>query len=715
MARAEDIERLIDIDQPSEPIESQEKKGGDGSDFMQQFRERARQAYDYWQYDFTNASEDVDFIYREDGQWPQHVLSERKDRPVLTINLLQQYLNQLVGTARQNKFSIRVLQKSGTRNPVGMLGTSEVISPSEAIEGIIRDIEQRSMAPTAYSRALQHAVEGGFGWLRVRTFRPPDDPMNMEMRIEHIEDRWGVLMDPYCSMFDYSDAEYCMITHSMTKEAFEARWPGKEAVTSVGTWGAEQTRFQEYWSGERQVKVCEYYYKEPAKRTAAQYLDPEGMSAFTVYMDEMEDIEDEIEDQGFHKIEEKEVDSYFMKMCVCTAHEVLETPVTWPGMQIPVVPVFGRTVDYEDRKEHHGAFHHAKDAARMHNYWMSVATEKMADAPRAPWIATAEQLAGYEPMWEKQHLIRQNVLPYNHVEGQPPPTRLAPPPFPIGEINLAMQARASVQDTVGMHEADVGAKGNEKSGRAIAERRYAGERGTFEFTDNLAHSISRIGQILCEIIPPVYSSAALQRIVMPDETSALIELNKEIVDEETGMKFRFGSINLGRYYATVTASPHNATQRTLFLEIITELGKTNPQGMMPFLDLIFDAADPPNKSEIVRRARMAMPRQFLRPEDQQKLPQPQPSPDAIAMQAEAEADQAKAQATQVQAQANTEIAQLRVEEQKLKLEEAKAGALKADAEAAAGGEGEGGGEDDSAKIEAIVKREIAKALAKRSR
>ena len=180
---------------------------------------------------------------------------------------------------------------------------------------------------------------------------------------------------------------------------------------------------------------------------------------------------------------------------------------------------------------------------------MSVATEKMADAPRAPWIATAEQLAGYEPMWEKQHLIRRNVLPYNHVEGQPPPTRLAPPPFPIGEINLAMQARASVQDTVGMHEADVGAKGNEKSGRAIAERRYSGERGTFEFTDNLAHSISRIGQILCEIIPPVYSGNSIQRIVLPDDTSALIELNKEIEDEETGRKFRFGSINLGRYYA----------------------------------------------------------------------------------------------------------------------------------------------------------------------
>ena len=112
MARVDDIERLIDLDRPSDPIESEEGKGRDGSDFMQQFRERASQAYDYWQYDFKNATEDVDFIYREDGQWPQHVLSERKDRPVLTINLLQQYLNQLVGCLLYTSPSPRDRQKS---------------------------------------------------------------------------------------------------------------------------------------------------------------------------------------------------------------------------------------------------------------------------------------------------------------------------------------------------------------------------------------------------------------------------------------------------------------------------------------------------------------------------------------------------------------------------------------------------------------------------
>ena len=137
-----------------------------------------------------------------------------------------------------------------------------------------------------------------------------------------------------------------------------------------------------------------------------------------------------------------------------------------------------------------------------------------------------------------------------------------------------------------MHEADLGAKSNEKSGRAIAERRSAGDRGTFEFADNLAHAIANIGQILCEIIPAIYTGVTIRRVLMPDETEAFVMLNYTIEDEETGKKVRFGSLNMARYYTHSVASPHTATQRTLLLDVLTELGKTNPEGMMPMLDLI---------------------------------------------------------------------------------------------------------------------------------
>ena len=693
--------------EPEKPINTDDQRPKTVDPFVEQYRERIHEGYGFWQYDYRNAKEDVDFIYKDDGQWPSFVQSQRNDRPMLTINLLVQYLNQMVGQGRLNKYSIRVLQKSGTRNPVGMLGTSELMSPSEAMEGLIRDIEQRSKAGIAYSRALQHAIEGGFGWLRVRTMDSPDDPLNMEAIIEHVQDRWSVMVDPYCERFDYSDAEWCAISHKLTQPEFEARFPNATGSANIGTWSQDTMPFGEWYASGEHVRVAEYYYKEPMMRTAIRYDHVEGGSEFTVYKDQIEGVEDELEELGFVKRDEREVESYKMKVAVMTGFEVLEGPQDWPGMRIPLVPIFGRTVDYQDRREHHGAFHHAKDAARMHNYWLSAATEKMADTPHSPWIATPEQIAGHERQWANQHLERPNVLFYNFVPEQPPPQRIDTRSFPTGEINFAMQARQAVQDTVGMHEADLGAKSNEKSGRAIAERRSAGDRGTFEFADNLAHAIANIGQILCEIIPAIYTGVTIRRVLMPDETEAFVMLNYTIEDEETGKKVRFGSLNMARYYTHSVASPHTATQRTLLLDVLTELGKTNPEGMMPMLDLIIEATDPPNKAELMRRAKMLVPKQFLRPEDQQKLPEQPPSPEAQAQAAEAQADMAKVEAEKMKAQADIEIAKLKLEEQKLKLDVARETAV---GDGSTGKDGESGKQDET-KIAALVKREVAKALA----
>ena len=698
------------IFEPEKPIDTEDQRPKTVDPFVEKYRDRMHEGYGFWQFDYRNAKEDVDFIYKDDGQWPDFVQSQRSDRPMLTINLLVQYLNQMVGQARLNKYSIRVLQKSGTRNPVGMLGTGEMLSPSEAMEGLIRDVEQRSQAGMAYSRALQHAIEGGFGWLRVRTMDSPDDPMNMEAIIEHVQDRWSVMVDPYCERFDYADAEWCVISHKMINDEFEARFPNAKGSANMGTWSEDSMPFGQWYAGGEHVRVAEYYYKEPMMRTAVVYDHAEGGREFTVYEDQIEGIEDELEELGFTKREEREVDSYKMKVCLTTGYEVLEGPQDWPGMRIPVVPIFGRTVDYQDRREHHGAFHHAKDAARMHNYWLSVATEKMADTPHSPWIATPEQIAGHERQWANQHLERPNVLFYNHVPDQQPPQRIDNRAFPTGEINFAMQAKSSVQDTVGMHEADLGAKSNEKSGRAIAERRASGDRGTFEFADNLAHAIANIGLILCEILPSIYTGKTIRRILMPDETEAFVELNQTIEDEETGKKVRFGSLNMARFYTHSVASPHTATQRTLLLDVLTELGKTNPEGMLPMLDLIIEATDPPNKAELTRRAKMMVPREFLRPEDQQKLPQQQASPEAQAQQAEAEADMAKVEADKAKASADVEIAKLKLEEQKLKLAVAKEDAVASDPALEGGSGGESGGADEG-KIAALVKREVAKAIA----
>ena len=642
---------------------------------LQQLHDRLRAGYDYWAPIYDASYQDVRFAYEE--QWDPIQKEKRiaEQRPCINFNIIPQHINLQVGQARQSKFSARILQKGGLRGKLKLFGGPEgdQYTYGQIMEGLIRDIEVRSKAQQHYILALQHAVEGGFGWLRLRTVVPPDNPFTLEIRIEHIEDRWSAMSDHTAELPDHADASWAVISKKMTRAEYEKRYPDKQVPNfdffeNLGYSGP----FGNWWYQSDMVRVCEYFYKDAMDRNAIKLVTPEG-EELVGYEDEMKPILDELKTLGLKKVEEKMVATYRVKRMVCNATETLEQPAVWPGYRIPLVPVVGRTVSLGGRRHYVSFTRYARGPQEVLNFEISAMIERIGDSPYSQWIATSEQISGGEiqQQWQEAGIHRKRVLIYNNVEGQDRPDRVDPPNMPVAELQAAMAGANFIPDALGQHNANLGKASNETSGVAIRNRQQAGSVGTLDFMDNLSYALKSLFEILVDVIPSIYNKERVQRIINSDETESLVRLNETIVDEETGEEHTLHSINLGRYSVAVHTGPATMTQRQEFVDTIIELGKTNPQFMQSSMDYFFRSLDIPFAHEIAERFKKLLPRHLLSQKEQEEIPPPQPSPAEEVEMMRAQADKERAitdrEVIPIQAQADVDIAQLKVQEQELKV------------------------------------------------
>ena len=702
---------------PVDTKDPEEVHEDDNTAFINQAVNRMEQGWSFWQETYNLAKEDVRFMYEE--QWPDYAKKGRENRPALTMNMLPQYAQQVVNNGRRAKFSIQVKQIAGKNDLIMAQDGRNSYSRSQVMEGLIRDVEDRSKAHDSYCNALQHNVEGGFAWFLVKTAENLDDPFDIELRVEHLKHRYSAMIDPYAKRDDKSDAMWCSVAMDMDLEEFKARWPDVPAHDmDTGRTGRHRQSEGSYFRGSHSnVRISDYWWKEPMERTVVELVRAEGTAQerLVLFEDDHGDVFDELEDQGFQERNRKKVQSYKVKYMRFIFGHVLDGPHDWPSKHLPLVMVKGREVNLEMRDILIGMFRYAHDAQVMLNFWMSAATEKMALVPRAPYIAAVQQLANHQDQWEQMYTQNLPVLMYNHIDGVDPPQRQNTTAMAQGELQLIASSRSLLQDTVGIHDASIGRRSNEVSGVALQERQERGDLGTFDFIDNLARAIVRVGEILTDMIPRCYTTDYVRRVILDDDSEVFVDLNTEIEDEETGKKIRVFSLDYARYSCRIDVGPASKTQREEFVKMMIEWGRSDPEGFALFRDLIVGNMDVPQARVLAHRMKMMLPRHMLSPEDQERIPPPEPSPEEQLAQREMEVRYKEAEAKEVQARADIAKAEAGVQSSELRAQSDES-RLQFEQEKGVNREAEAEGRDagvSEEQIAGIVKREVAKALANR--
>ncbi len=591
----------------------------------------------------TRWTEDVKFA-RLGVQWPEGIKAKRdlENRPTLTNNKLGVIIRQVVNDARQNRPAIKVMPQDSKADP----------ETAEVMTGLIRNIEQSSNADLAYDKAIDDSASGGWGYWRINlgyangvalenVSNLGPEAFEQDICIERVMNPLSVYGDPDSDCADSSDWMECIVLEKFSKKAFEKKYP---KATKSSFDNTEWTSVPSAWKTDKQITVAEYWTREEitvqivSVQMADTMDDETGQPVMGDVVTMLETDWQELQKdgaQGQMTTPPRPVQSYKVRQHVVTGVEVLEDR-EWPGIYIPIVPIYGDEVVVEGQRYFRSLISDARGAQEQHNFWMSAATEMVGLATRMPYIGRAGSFV--DPNWKN---VNKATLAYLEVPmGMEFPQRQPLPSLPSAELQLALSASDNVKATTGIFDASLGARSNETSGKAILARQREGDVSTFHFIDNQARGLRHTGKILIDLIPKVYSTPRIVRILGEDGKPQNRQVNQPYqatgpqgqpaVDEQGQAIMRMHDFKAGRYDLAVSTGPSFTTKREEAANQMIELIRAYPAAAPMIGDLLAKNLDWPGADEIAERLKKLMEMQMQPQQGQgQAPPQTDPAETAI--------------------------------------------------------------------------------------
>lgn len=546
------------------------------------------------------AQEDAEFESGE--QWPIQVRRQRETdgRICITVNRLRGFVRQVSNELRMQPPAINVSPQED-----GDLQTAAVI------EGLIRSVEQQSKAKRIYARAGEDAARCNMGFWRVTTDYIAPDSFDQEIRIKPILNPFSVLYDPAAEDSTCRDARYCIVYDDMPRDEFEKRFKDK-AQTEFYADGS--TRLDGEWISRETIRLAEYWCVE--EKAATLQLLTDGS---TRYKDDKTPL-------AFGVSVKQERTSIKRSVCMylVSGAEVLEE-TEWPGNRIPIIPVWGEEARVGGKRVRNGVITFAKDPQRMLNFWRSATAERIALAPKAPWLVTPKMIDGFQTIWANAANGNPSVLYYNADPGASGaggmPHRTEPAPVEAAMLQEAALATDDLKATTGIYDASLGAKSNETSGKAIIARQREGDVGTYAFVDNVLDAIEETGRVVIDLIPHIYDTPRMVRILGKKMEPQIVAVNQAWFQPaqhpQTGqpMADPYGrpmgqtvhvDLTVGKYDVTVSTGPSVTTQRQETAELLTSTLQAAPMLAPVILPRLAAVIDMPDADEFAAEVKALM-------------------------------------------------------------------------------------------------------------
>jgi hypothetical protein len=479
------------------------------------------------------------------------------------------------------------------------------VEVAEIFNGMIRHIEYISDADVAYDTACENQVSYGEGYIRLLTEYCDDKTFDQDIKIGRVRNSFSVYMDPTIQDPTGADAKWCFVTEDVTKAEFERMYPDASPITTLQSLGVGDQSISN-WLNEDTIRLADYYYIDFDRTTLNLY--PGNQTAF------VGTPEDKMLKEMFGKpVKSRESDRPRVKYCKINGYEILEEH-EWAGSWIPVIRIVGNEFEVDGRLYVSGLVRNAKDAQRMYNYWVSQEAEMLALAPKAPFIGYGGQFEGYEQQWKTANTTNWPYLEVNPdvTDGQGSilslPQRAQPPMASSGLLQAKAGASEDIKSTTGQYNASLGMGSNERSGRAILARQREGDVGTYHYGDNLARGVRHVARQLVDLIPKIYDTQRIARIIGEDGETKMVKINPDqpqpvnkIIDQEGIVIEKIYNPGVGKYDVVAVTGPGYATKRQESLEAMAQLLQANPQLWQVAGDLFVKNMDWPGAQEMSKR------------------------------------------------------------------------------------------------------------------
>jgi len=555
--------------------------------------------------------DDMEFLFADSDnqdQWPAQVKADRArdKKPMITINKVHTHWLHVVNQSKENKPTIKI-------HPTNDEATYEA---AQIFEGIVRHIEYASDAQTAYDIAMETSTGGGIGYWRIKTMYCDDQSFDQDIRICEISDPMTVYFGPHKKR-DGSDVMYAFIYEDMPNDMFEAAFPNAPKALS----NARSTK-TDGWMTKQTTRVCEYFEIEQSKEWMYAEQGPDGRVRYTRQSDmppEEQKLMNLAIEQSPETHRRRRVDKRVVKWYKVAGDTVIDRGI-WPGKYIPIIRVPGeevvkKTGNSVDRK---GLVRYLKDAQRAYNYNASGQLEFGALQTKTPWMAGASAIRGYETYYADANTTNFSYLPYNDMDdaGNPiaPPHRLDPPMGATAFGQGMMDAERQLMMASGQYEATFSEQGNEISGVAIDKRQTQGNRVTFHYIDSLAKAIRFTGKQIIDLVPKIYDTQRIVRILGADGDEQQIQIDpvaeQALAQREDSEEAKVQTIfnpNVGAFDVVAEVGPNFETRRQEAFNAMKDLLGADPNLTQVIGDLWMQSADFPNADKLAERMRNWIP------------------------------------------------------------------------------------------------------------
>lgn len=582
------------------PIEGRVSKDyvPEGFKSQEDFLEDMRKEYDAdLAFDRVNREQAIDDKKFSAGeQWDPEVVKTRKGLPCLVINNIPQFTAQLVGDWRESRKAIKVVPSN-----------DEDVEIASVRGDLIRAIEMQSRADRVYDSAFEGLVQCGDGAFRVTVEYARDSVFDQDIFIRPIEDSLSTVWDRMSVDPTGRDARRVWVDDRISKSEFNKKWPDSNPSTMLED-SAMASMSLAGWIDEESYRVTEYWRLIQRERLFGLF---QNGKVFALDKSNMEAI---VQANGY-PVKTRTSWCSYAQMHLVTGFSILSGPYEYQLNRLPIIRMSGRVVNIGGRRVRYGLVRFMKDAVRLKNFWRSVAAEQLGYAPKAKWMVTESAVEGKEEQIRKAHENRDPLLIFNdEAEFGRNVQRIDPPGIEAALLNEAQVNAQDMKDVTGIHDASLGIRSNETSGRAIMARQREGDIANLTFHDNGNAAVLEAGDVINQLIPQIYDGTRVVRLIGEDERMKFQKINDPMDPNAI-------DISVGAYDVALSTGTSYTTRRVEAAQAMMDAIQVWPQLMTVAGDLVARAQDWPGADKIAERLEQTMGGPQIDPNEVAKMQQ----------------------------------------------------------------------------------------------
>ena len=501
------------------------------------------------------------------SQWEGPLWDQYENKPKFEVNKIMLSVIRVVNEYRNNRITVDFVSKDGTDND----------KLAEVCDGLYRADEQASVADEAYDNAFEEAVGGGIGAWRLRTtYEDDEDPEDdrQRIRIEPIFDAdSSVFFDLGAKRQDKSDAKFCFVVTSMTRQAYKEAYNDDPA-----SWPKIIHQYEFDWCTPDVVYVAEYYKVEEKSETIRIFQTITGEEERYTQADFANDemLEETLSAVGTMEIRQKRIKTKRVHKYVLSGGKVLEDAGYIAGKCIPIVVVYGKRWFVDNIERCMGHVRLAKDAQRLKNMQLSKLGEISALSSVEKPILLPEQVAGHQVMWAEDNLKDYPYLLINPITDQNGNQAASGPvaytrsaSIPPAMAALLQITETDMQDILG-NQGGADKMVSNISGKAVEMIQTRVDMQSFIYMSNFAKGMKRCGEIWLSMAKEVYiEDKRKMKTITPAGKSGMAELMKPMINQESGALVIENDMSNATFEIVADVGPSSSSKRQATVRALT--------------------------------------------------------------------------------------------------------------------------------------------------